>query len=150
MKKKKWWLIILLIVVLVLAIKVLSNEDDWICDDGEWIKHGVPNAEKPEGYCVEGKVDNFKECVAAGNPVMESYPRKCRHKDQTFVEIIENRCIEESRDVDACITLYEPVCGYVNVQCITAPCPPLPQTFSNNCFACMNENVDYWTPGECI
>jgi len=32
-------------------------------------------------------VTNFDECVAAGNPVMESYPRQCRSADgQLFVE----------------------------------------------------------------
>ena len=32
------------------------------------------------------KVDNFKECVKAGNPVMESYPRQCVDNGNTFVE----------------------------------------------------------------
>src|SRR3989344_8105207 len=32
-------------------------------------------------------VTNFEECVAAGNPVMESYPRQCRSADgKLFVE----------------------------------------------------------------
>lgn len=32
-------------------------------------------------------VTNFEECAAAGNPVMESYPRQCRTPDgQLFVE----------------------------------------------------------------
>lgn len=35
-------------------------------------------------------ITNFEECVAAGNPVMESYPRQCRHQDKTFVEDIGN------------------------------------------------------------
>lgn len=35
-------------------------------------------------------VTNFEECAATGNPVMESYPRQCRHKEQTFVEDIGN------------------------------------------------------------
>jgi len=35
-------------------------------------------------------VDSFSECVAAGNPVMESYPRQCRHKGKLFVEEIGN------------------------------------------------------------
>lgn len=35
-------------------------------------------------------VTNFEECVAAGNTVMESYPRQCRHGEQTFVENIGN------------------------------------------------------------
>ncbi|MBT3405945.1 hypothetical protein HN419_02135 [Candidatus Woesearchaeota archaeon] len=33
-------------------------------------------------------VTNFEECVEAGNPVMESYPRQCRHGDDTFTEEI--------------------------------------------------------------
>ncbi|MFC1753833.1 hypothetical protein ACFL96_10660 [Thermoproteota archaeon] len=34
-------------------------------------------------------VTNFDECIAAGNPAMESYPRQCRHGDRTFTEEIE-------------------------------------------------------------
>lgn len=33
-------------------------------------------------------VTNFEECVAAGNPVMESYPRQCAHDGVTYVEKI--------------------------------------------------------------
>ena len=33
-------------------------------------------------------VTDFEECVAAGNPVMESFPRQCRHNGQTFTEKI--------------------------------------------------------------
>lgn len=35
-------------------------------------------------------ITNFEECVAAGNPVMESYPRQCRAGDQIFAEDIGN------------------------------------------------------------
>lgn len=35
-------------------------------------------------------VSNFQECVSAGNPVMESYPRQCRQGEKTFVEDISN------------------------------------------------------------
>lgn len=35
-------------------------------------------------------VTNFEECVTAGNPVMESYPRQCRSGEQTFTENIGN------------------------------------------------------------
>lgn len=37
-------------------------------------------------YTEDNEVTNFEECVEAGNPVMESYPRQCRHKDSTFTE----------------------------------------------------------------
>lgn len=170
-------------------------------------------------------VSNFEECVAVGNPVMESYPRQCNHQGKNFVEEIpgctkelkvcpdgssvgrvppncefetcpsegeikyisrdpeecsriqflcepnfepfsddkgcgckkitdepnlqENYCTPESREADACITLYKPVCGWNDpekIQCVWYPCA---QTFSNSCFACMDENVLYWTEGEC-
>ncbi|MDP3962428.1 MAG: Gmad2 immunoglobulin-like domain-containing protein [bacterium] len=35
-------------------------------------------------------ITTFAECVAAGNPVMESYPRQCRADGETFVEEIGN------------------------------------------------------------
>jgi len=36
---------------------------------------------------TEVSVTSFEECVAAGNPVMESYPRQCRTADgKNFVE----------------------------------------------------------------
>jgi len=44
---------------------------------------------------VEPAVASFEDCVAAGNPVMESYPRQCRHGDDLFVEDISD---EEAPD----------------------------------------------------
>jgi hypothetical protein len=35
-------------------------------------------------------VGTFAECVAVGNPVMESYPRQCKDGDKTFTEDIGN------------------------------------------------------------
>jgi len=35
-------------------------------------------------------VKNFASCVAAGYPVMESYPRQCSANGKTFVEIIDD------------------------------------------------------------
>ncbi len=137
MKKRKWWLIILIIVIFIFAVRLITQEDDWICVDGDWIRHGIPNSEKPAGYCVDGKVDNFKECVGAGNSVVGSYPRTCTHKNQTFIELIENFCTTENT-TDVCTTLYEPVCGY-----------PAEKTFTNSCFACQDSEIIYWIEGAC-
>ena len=43
---------------------------------------------------------------------------------------------------------YRPVCGWFgeNVQCVKAPCA---YEASNPCDACANEDVVYWTEGEC-
>jgi len=158
---------------------------------------------------LKDSITNFEECIAAGNPAMESYPRQCRDplSDQTFTEIIEtwkldgiqlmqhesegfygcfgcstpgegpalcvdpiqemklveetaerycnsnfevlNYCLEKSRNADACIAVYEPVCGNMDgekIQCIRAPCA---NTYSNSCLACSDENVLYYASGEC-
>ena len=54
---KKFFIIVILIFVVVSAavvlIKGLSNEDDWICQDGVWVKHGNPSAPQPNQACGE-------------------------------------------------------------------------------------------------
>jgi len=51
--------------------------------------------------CGDAEVNNFEECVAAGNPVMESYPQQCRHGDQVYVEVIET--VGGDKDEHGCI-----------------------------------------------
>ena len=58
-------------------------------------------------------------------------------------------CRPKECQAGSCIALYFPVCGKVNVQCITAPCDPVEETFSNSCFACMNPLVESYVAGEC-
>ena len=41
-------------------------------------------------YYGQQPAKDFAECVAAGNPVMESYPRQCRAGGQTFTEKIND------------------------------------------------------------
>ena len=88
--------------------------------------------------CVTKKITNFEECVAAGNPVMESYPRQCRTEDgQTFTEVISHVCTQEEKSAQICTMDYNPVCGD-NMK-----------TYSNGCSACASGEVDSWTLGEC-
>lgn len=106
----------------------------------------------PDDDDTAAAITNFEECAAAGNPIMESYPRQCRANSQTFVEQIVPQvtlCSEESRNADVCIQIYDPVCATVEIQCIKAPCNPVKQTFSNSCEACRNPLVRSYTPGEC-
>ena len=41
------------------------------------------------------EIKNFEQCIAAGNPAMESYPRQCSANGQTFVEEIDGEKIPE-------------------------------------------------------
>jgi hypothetical protein len=58
-------------------------------------------------------------------------------------------CTINQRNATVCMSLYAPVCGYVQVECITTPCDPVQETFPNSCVACLNENVLYYMGGEC-
>jgi hypothetical protein len=39
---------------------------------------------------IKSRISNFQECAAAGNAIMESYPRQCRAGEQSFTEDIGN------------------------------------------------------------
>ena len=65
------------------------------------------------------------------------------------LDLAVTECLPEQRDVDACIEIYQPVCGTVNVQCVTTPCDPAQETFANSCKACTNSLVSSYTNGEC-
>lgn len=91
MKKKIIILIIVLVVAGIAFFLLRGEEDTWLCVDGEWVKHGVPNAPKPTEGCGEKKIENFQDCANAGYAVMESYPRQCRTPDgKNFTEDIGN------------------------------------------------------------
>lgn len=33
------------------SLRLISGEDDWICDNGQWVKHGQPSAPQPTETC---------------------------------------------------------------------------------------------------
>lgn len=54
-KTKKGVLIIIvllaLIIIVIFAIRMFSQEDDWICQNGVWVKHGQPSVSQPDSPC---------------------------------------------------------------------------------------------------
>lgn len=50
--RMKYVYIGLVLVVLVLAlVRGLSGEDDWVCREGQWVRHGNPSNPMPESIC---------------------------------------------------------------------------------------------------
>jgi len=45
--------LILLFAWIFIRFVIGGSEDSWICDDGQWVKHGVPSAPMPEKDCVK-------------------------------------------------------------------------------------------------
>jgi hypothetical protein len=67
---------IILVVVIALAIlmvglKTFSNEDDWLCVNGEWVKHGNPSSPKPIAFC-EKSCALDSDCETPGEFLMQS------------------------------------------------------------------------------
>jgi hypothetical protein len=55
---KKYFILLAIIFVIViggagLGVRFFSGEDNWICQNGQWIKHGNPNAPMPITGCGE-------------------------------------------------------------------------------------------------
>ena len=76
------------------------------------------------GFNTGEEINSFEDCVAAGYPVMESYPRQCRTSyNKTFVEDV---CIEDSD----CIVFGEN--GDCNCGCYTKN--NLPEDSGGDCF----------------
>lgn len=106
--------------------------------------------------CATEQIASFEECVEAGNPVKESYPRQCTADGKTFVEKIDEpvsaaltEC--ESRS-DICTREYRPVCALKtnDVRCVTQPCPSFDAvTLSNACTACSDDLVMGYHLGTC-
>jgi hypothetical protein len=58
-------------------------------------------------------------------------------------------CTQQDREFGFCTEIYQPVCGWFNpgmIRCVGYPCA---QTYSNSCFACIDNKVQYWTEGAC-
>jgi len=58
MKYVKYIFLTLAVILIgVFAVRFLSGEDDWICDNGEWVKHGSPSMPAPDKYCGREYID---------------------------------------------------------------------------------------------
>lgn len=68
---------------------------DGTCQEVVCMALGCPCAETPQSCPQDCKgsgdsINSFDECAQAGNPIMESYPRRCRTPEgKTFVEEIK-------------------------------------------------------------
>lgn len=52
-------LLIFLGIVVVVLLILRGNEDNWLCQNGQWVKHGNPDATKPTIGCgVDNNVNN--------------------------------------------------------------------------------------------
>ncbi len=133
---------IIALIVIVVAALVVSLTIDFSGGDGcDYDQEGKTYIGKSQDECSRIKF----LCASGSEYFSDSCGCGCIETDgeeRTY-------CTPQSREGDVCITLYQPVCGWNDpekVQCIRYPCA---ETYSNSCVACHNDNVLYYTEGEC-
>lgn len=42
---------LVILAAVAVTLRILSGEDNWNCENGEWVKHGFPIAPKPIELC---------------------------------------------------------------------------------------------------
>ena len=106
MKKGASLILIIFLVLLIgggaiLAIRFLAggNEDTWICQDGQWVKHGNPSATKPNTPCP-GSTETAKQQVT-GQPTVEPTSKEVPPQTEediirTFFNLINEKRIPEA------------------------------------------------------
>ncbi len=53
-KANAFWIVLVVLLIaaaMIINIRFLSEEDGWICDKGEWVRHGNPTEGMPSGGC---------------------------------------------------------------------------------------------------
>lgn len=53
MKNIKWYLIVAIVLIIgtFVVLRFITPEDTWICQNGNWVKHGNPKMDKPTNSC---------------------------------------------------------------------------------------------------
>lgn len=101
-------IVFLLIVLFSLRFILGGSEDDWICVNNEWIKHGVPRAPQPSGGCGEEKpntnepallIDEEKEENSSIEEVETGIENGVMTKEATTSEDIEKTGIKTAEEM---------------------------------------------------
>lgn len=160
----KYVMILLLLTIVVVSAcakistsQVACTEEAKICNDGtSVVRDGNNNCEFPA--CPDMKIYVSEDvekcklirytCTEGQKPFFDDVGCGCEP-----INITQNeeklQAIECAERTQACTKEYVPVCGRLQIQCVTTPCDPLMQTFANKCIACANPLTISYTKGAC-
>jgi hypothetical protein len=136
-------IIISIVVLLILAaiatlLFLRGNEDNWICEKGEWIKHGNPKESKPETSCgsTSDKIIDQLENNIPSNQSNEENPALIGGERD------EHGCLGPAgyswcETKQKCLRTWEEECSAVEKEDAPAPVPvpkplPLPDSDSTS------------------
>jgi len=149
---KTLYIIIILLIIFFTAIAgiIYLNKDTW---DLKTCSEECQHRGYETGSCL-WPTEKATNHINIG-PCFIAQSRHCGNKGQCncycrkqITEEDKTYCTDEQREIDACIEIYQPVCGWANenIKCLKYPCA---SNYQNYCFACLDKNVEYYTKGEC-
>ena len=131
--------IIILFTFLLITIETYREQSlKEVSEDNEfrkYISYDLEECLRIQALCIPGRIF-FSDETGCGCELIKEENKRIN-------------CEKSQRNVDLCIEIYKPVCGWNDpkkVQCAEESCL---ETFSNFCFACLNEDILYYTEGEC-
>lgn len=99
----------------------------------------MPKVKENREKNIQPNVTNFEECVMANNPVMESYPRQCRHGEQVFIEDT-GQVVGADKDEHGCIGS----AGYSWCE----PKEKCLRIWEEKCYASTEQEIQYFLAGK--
>ena len=124
-------LLIILVIVSIVVFRFIFGgpEDTWICDNGNWVKHGMPASPMPfepceNGNLIGGNKDDHGCLIGAGYQWCPS-TEKCQRMWEEYCEKYKEQFRGELAD---CISFDPEECPE---ECVV--CPPCPACSSISC-----------------
>jgi len=71
------------------GIRVFSGEDNWICQNGQWVKHGSPSAPKPQTPCPGREVALPTQASTTATNMVNPASKNCEDKGGQLVIVKE-------------------------------------------------------------
>ncbi len=96
-------LVVILLIIFSVLILFRANEDTWICDNGQWVKHGNPKSPMPTKECV-GKtptVTQKSENISIESPKANtkvSTPFIVKGEAREFENQLNYRVLDENKN----------------------------------------------------
>ncbi|HPN80939.1 MAG TPA: Gmad2 immunoglobulin-like domain-containing protein [bacterium] len=122
MKKNYLWLGPIIVLALALAIiiflRLTSPEDTWLCQDGQWVKHGQPTEAAPATGCGDiadrdlTNDDSAERCLNGGGDWLADY-QECENISRDLCEELDGRfndCTSACR--------HNPEAEFCTMQCV--------------------------------
>ena len=129
----------IIVIATIIASLVFVNNEPGECDyrslNIKYYGKSVAECSNVDYSCASGFRSFYNQC-GCGCRAEEGY-----QANMTYCQDVERNRI--------CLQVYQPVCGWFSpaeVQCLRYPCA---KSYSNSCFACTDEKVEYWSEGEC-